>query len=554
MTLLRLPFPIDFEAQKAAIEKELCSRSLVHFIKAAWAHVEHRRKYKHNWHIDMICAHLEAITDEVILEDEETGEDRYYNRLLINVPPGAMKSLLVNVFWPAWEWGPRNMPHIRTICASHSMSLSRRDGLKMRRLVTSEWYKKHWGDRVILTSDQNEKTKFENTFGGFRQACAFENMTGARGDRVIIDDPHSVDSAKSDAERASAIETFEEAVPTRMDDPEKSAIVVIMQRLHEEDVSGVILDRQLGYDHICIPMRYEPGRSFPTMLGYEDPRTEEGELFFPDRFPLHVVERDEALLGQYGTAGQFQQIPVPRGGGIIHPSWWQLWKPATYPGIEYVVLSLDTAYTEKAENDPSAFTVWGIFSDSPTAGATTRKVDRYGKEIDYSGLGVRSSEELGATPRVMLMYAWADRKEFHELVKQVALVAKRMKVDKILIENKAAGHSVAQELRRLFGSEDFYVQMYDPKTLDKVARLYSVQHIFAEGMVYAPDKDWAEMVIRQVATFPKGKHDDLVDTVSMGIKHLRDCGMLARVPEKMKELEEQKRFTGNRKDTPLYAV
>jgi predicted phage terminase large subunit-like protein len=242
------------------------------------------------------------------------------------------------------------------------------------------------------------------------------------------------------------------------------------------------------------------------MLGYEDPREEDGELLFPDRFPLHVVERDEAAMGPYATAGQYNQSPEPRGGGIIKDEWWQLWDRAEYPGIEYIVASLDTAYTTKAENDPSALTIWGVFGGSSDS-AATRSVDRYGRSIDIT----RSfqSESLGPVPKAMLMYAWQGKLEVHDLTEKVADICKRMKVDVLLIENKAAGHSVAQEMRRLFGNEDFSVQMYDPKTLDKVARLYSVQHIFSEGMVYAPNKDWAEMVIRQVSSFPRGAHDDL---------------------------------------------
>ena len=146
------------------------------------------------------------------------------------------------------------------------------------------------------------------------------------------------------------------------------------------------------------------------------------------------------------------------------------------------------------------------------------------------------------TPKVMLMFAWQERLELHELILKVADSCKMMKVDKLLIENKAAGHSVAQEIRRLYSHENFYVQLYDPKGQDKLARLYSVQHLFAEGMIFAPDKAWAETVISQVGTFPKGKHDDLVDTVSMSLRHLRDLGMLTRGPEAIAEVQESMQY------------
>ncbi len=546
MGKIDLPFAIDPAALLKVVEKRKCELSLAEFVKHAWRVIEPGQPYVHGWHIDFICAHLEAITDGVELDSGEL-----YNRLLVNVPPGTMKSLLIGVFWPAWEWGPRNMPHMRYVCAAHSQDLAIRDGLRMRRLVVSEWYQGHWGDRVVLTGDQNQKTKFENTATGFRQATAAGSITGARGDRVIIDDPHSVDGANSDQQRQSTLTWFLEAVPTRVNNPDRSAIVVVMQRLHEEDVSGVILSKGLGYDHIMLPMRYDPARAWPTKLGYADPREEDGELLFPDRFPLDVVERDERAMGPYATAGQFQQQPEPRGGGIIKDHWWQLWDKPEYPPIEFIVASLDTAYTTKAENDFSALTVWGVFS-APSEGQATRSVDRYGRTVELRTS--YQSESLGPVPKVMLMYAWQVKLELHELAEKVASTCSRMRVDRLLIENKAAGHSVAQEIRRLFGAEAFAVQMYDPKTLDKTARLYSVQHIFAEGMVYAPDKDWAEQVIRQCSVFPKGKNDDLVDTVSMSLNHMRSVGMLTRAAERMAELEEAQRFTGNDGGAPLYNV
>lgn len=544
MGLIKLSRPVDRAGTLKAIEKRKCEMSLAEFVKAAWHIIEPGQPYVHGWHIDFICAHLEAVTDGVLNDD-----GTFYNRLLVNIPPGTMKSLLIGVFWPAWEWGPKNMPHMRYVCASHSLDLAIRDSLRMRRLVTDDWYQSHWGDRVKITGDQNAKAKFETTATGFRQACAFTGITGYRGDRVIVDDPHSVDDANSDAKRETVTNLFKEAVTSRLNNPDRSAIVVVMQRLHEADVSGVILDNNMGYDHIMLPMRYDPHRACVTSLGYADPREIDGELLFIDRFPEHVVDRDEAAMGPYATAGQYAQSPEPRGGGIVKDSWWKLWDKPEYPGIEYIVASLDTAYTTKSENDPSALTIWGVFSASGEQ-ASTRMVDRYGRTIESATS--HQSEALGATAKVMMMYAWQGKLEIGDLVIKVEEICTRMKVDLLLIENKAAGHSVAQELRRVFNSANFAVQMYDPKTLDKVARLYSIQHIFSEGMVYAPNKDWAEMVIRQTSSFPRGAHDDLVDTVSMGLKHLRDVGMLTRAPERMAEIEESKVFHGNSQGLPLY--
>jgi predicted phage terminase large subunit-like protein len=553
---------IDVDATLLAISKRKCELSLAEFIRQSWHVVEPGQPYVHGWHIDAICEHLEAITDGVEFEDGSL-----YNRLLINIPPGTMKSLTVGVFWPAWEWGPCNMPHMRYVCASHTQDLAVRDGLRMRRLIESEWYQARWGDRVSLTKDQNQKTKFENTATGFRQAAAAGSITGSRGDRVIIDDPHSVEGAGSDQMRATTLEWFLEAVPTRLNNPIESAIIVVMQRLHEEDVSGVILDKQLGYDHLVLPMRYANWRDgYATKIGFEDPRTEEGELLFPERFPLEVVEREERTMGPYATAGQFQQEPTPRGGGVIKRAWWKTWEHSDgiYPPMDYVIACLDTAYTTKTENDYSAMTVWGVF--------TGTSVETYNKYIsrdgDLSDLDARSNmfddaarvKYAGRNPqtvgaRVMLMHAWAERLEINELIQKVAKTfsSLRINVDKLLIENKAAGHSVAQEIRRVYQHRNFMVQMYDPKGFDKLSRVYSIQHLFAEGLVYAPDRAWADKVIHECEIFPKGKHDDLVDTVSMALRHLRDIGLLMRGEEFAADLRDSMMHKGS-PPPPLYSV
>jgi predicted phage terminase large subunit-like protein len=548
---------IDIDRQLMEISRAECEESLAAFVRQAWHVIEPGQPYVHGWHIDFICEHLEAIT-----RGDELDSGQLYSRLLINVPPGSMKSLLVGVFWPGWEWGPQNLPHHRFVCASHSLDLSIRDGLRMRRLVTSEWYQERWGDRVSLTGDQNQKTKFENTATGFRQAAASGSITGARGDRVVIDDPHSVDGANSDAMRDTTIQWFKEAVPTRLNNPDRSAIVVVMQRLHQRDVSGVILDDQLGYDHIMLPMEYDPTRATPTLLGLEDPRTEDCELLFPERFSAAVVERDKKVMGPYAAAGQFQQEPTPRGGGIIKPDWWETWVEEGWPPIDYVVASLDTAYTTKTENDYSALTIWGIFSgdinnraDNFVSARSKRK--NVADEASRFDEGVRISQLLDhnpeSVPRVMLMAAWQERLEMPDLVRKVIETCTKFKVDTLLVEAKASGISVSQELRRLYNNEDFGVHLINPGAIDKLSRLYSVQHLFSEGIVYAPDRHWSDLVIRQCEIFPKGTHDDLVDTVSMALRFMRDRGLLTRAPERMAEIDAGRRHTG-KAPAPLYPI
>lgn len=294
----------DAEAERERVARDAekirarC-QTLAGFVREAWPVLHPGTPYVHGWHIEAICAHLEAITDGRI------------NRLLINVPPGTMKSLLVSVFWPAWEWTFR--PELQYLTTSYSEGYVKRDSRRMRDLVSSEWYQALWP----LSLPRTAEISFENGRRGFREGKPFTSLTGGRGDRVIIDDPHSTETAESEADRNTAIRVFRESVPTRLNDPETSAIIVIMQRLHEEDVSGQIIKLGLGYEHLMLPMEFEPERRCSTGIGFTDPRTEDGELLFPERFPRAVVDRDKVPMGSYAVAGQFQQRPAPRSGGMF---------------------------------------------------------------------------------------------------------------------------------------------------------------------------------------------------------------------------------------------
>lgn len=509
------------ELKKRQIKRE-CEGSLAAFVRHAWHVIEPAQDYVHGWHIDAIADHLEAVSNGDI------------TRLLINVPPGAMKSTLVSVLWPAWEWGPRGESHRRIIGTSYSQALAIRDATRMRRLVTSQWYRSLWPD-VVLTADQNAKLKFETTRTGFREAAPAGSLTGSRGDRLLLDDPHSVESANSDAMRQTTTEWFLEAVPTRLVNPKSSAIVVIMQRLHEADVSGIILEKGLDYEHLMIPMEYETGRHCVTSIGWEDPRTYEGELMFPARFPAEVVERDKAVMGPFAIAGQFQQRPEPRGGGILKRDYWRIWdceaqrendvKAGTFPVFEFVIASFDGAFTEKQENDFSALTVWGVWA-SRSGHPQVILCDAWQKRLTLHGSDP-SPQRIGESAKDYELR----KQDSWGVVEHIANTCRKNRIDKLLIESKATGITVAQEMRRLYAREPWTVQLIDPGRLDKVARAYSIQHLFADGMIWRPDTDWAQMVEDNCASFPRGAHDDLVDTTTMALNHLRKIGFALRRDE-----------------------
>lgn len=280
-------------------------QSLYGFVVEAWPILEPKTPFVHGWVIKAICDHLEAITTGRFVK---MGLN---NWLIINVPPGMMKSLLVSVFWPAWEWGPAGMAHLRYVTTSYSEDYATRDSRKMRDLVESEWYQSLWGSTVQLT--RRGEGDIANTARGERKAISFMSLTGGRGERLLIDDPISAEQAESDADMKKAKRITTETVPSRQNDLQTSAIVIIMQRLHENDPTGIMLELGIGYIHLMLPMEFEEDRRCFTPI-FTDPRVDEGELLFPERFPAPAVAKLKIPLGTYGTAGQLQQRPSPRGG------------------------------------------------------------------------------------------------------------------------------------------------------------------------------------------------------------------------------------------------
>lgn len=460
------------EADLIAVERELCRRSLAEFAKRAWPVLEPGAELKWGWALDAICQHLEAVTDGKI------------TRLLMNVPPGSMKSLLTGVIWPAWEWGPRGLPEMRFVGTAHEETLAIRDSRKCRDLIKSEWYQKLWP--VELAADLDGKREFGNSRKGIRQARAFTSMTGVRGDRVILDDPISADNANSPAKIEAARIAFTETLPTRVNS-EKSAIVVVMQRLNEADVSGVILDMGLPYVHLCIPMRYEPERKCRTAIGWEDPRTTPGELMFPERFGEAQVSELEKTLGPYGTAGQLQQRPAPRGGGIIKQEWFAFYEHP--PALEFRFITADTAQKTGQENDYSVFQMWGR--------------SKLGQAILLDQIrGKWEAPELVENARRF----WIRCRD------SAGPVLRAM-----MVEDKVSGTGLIQTLRRE-GIPVLPVQ----RDKDKVSRAYDAAPFIASGNVILPrDRPFTDDLIAEAIVFPGGAHDDQLDPMFDAIAHVQ---------------------------------
>jgi predicted phage terminase large subunit-like protein len=378
----------------------------------------------------------------------------------------------------------------------------------------------------------------------------------------------------------------------------RSAVVVIMQRLHEEDVSGQILtsgdDR---WEHLMIPMKYEWDRHCKTSIGWEDPRglrrdgvslvgfdnngnripgdlaaqaeleKRNGLLMWPQRFGRQQVAAIERELGPYFSAGRLQQAPSPKGGGIFNAQWWQLWDDpdGKFPKpIEYVVASVDGAFTEKEENDPSAMTVWGVFTRMVPAEPNTPLYEanlqiRQHRVILLHAWRKHLPISLPTAPRISdkeTEASYSQRMRVQEkwgLVEWIADTCNRFKVDKLLIEAKGPGQSVVQMLQTLYGRQAWGVIGVDPKG-DKVARALAVQPWFSQGLIYAPNYDWADMVITEMSQFPKGKHDDLTDSATQALSFMRNSGLLRTDEEVHTESVENSSYEKMKPRAPLYPV
>lgn len=554
-------------------QREELEASLIDFFEAAWPHMD-PAPYVGGWHLEAIAEHLQAVAEGQI------------KKLLINVPPRHSKTLITSVAFPAWIWArkpdpdfPLIGPQVKFMCLSYGDQLAMDNATLARRLVASEWYQKLWGDRVKIQADQDAKNKFDTSAGGTRISSSFGGgVLGRGGDIKILDDPHKVDEAESEVTRERVVRAYDGTLKSRVTDPRLSAEIIIMQRLHEGDLSGHVLDSDDDWVHLCLPAEYEPKRHCVTAIGWEDPRTEEGQLLWPERFGEDELKPFKA--NPYEWAGQWQQSPVTRGGNIFKRDWWQLYQSpdGKFPPFDYVVASLDGAFTEDEENDPSALTVWGLYRDEvaiqmPNGSLVMQKkepakimlIDAWAKHLAIHGTRVEYlPEELeeiqsGDEERrnhALRHYRLRSQKDWG-LVEWVAYTCRRWKVDTLLIEAKANGISVAQEMIRLYGDEQWTVQL-EPVKGDKVARAYSVVPTFSQLLVHTPAdadgdiRDWAAKVITEMEGFPKLKHDDLTDSTVQAIKHLRSIGLIQTPDEQT--ADSVRRGRQRPKAGPLYPV
>lgn len=472
-------------------QAETASESLGEYIRQAWSVVEPGVQFVPGWHIEAISEHLEALT---------RGEIR---NLIINIPPRHMKSISISVMWPTWAWIKR--PSAQFLTASYSMNLAVRDAVKSRRLIQSPWYQSRWADRFQLAGDQNQKSRYENNKNGHRIAVGVGGgATGEGGDFIVVDDPHKAQEADSDAYRTAVLDWWDYTMSTRLNNPKAGGRVIIMQRLHEEDLTGHVLARMKDggeqYEHLCLPAEYEP-RCYVTVLGWSDPRTVEGELLWPERFGAVELATLKKTLGERQAAGQLQQRPAPAGGAIFKRDWWHeqnRYDYGAFPWSGTVArwLSFDTALKDRETNDYTAFGVY----------------------------------ELTREYKLLKRHAWWDRVEFPQLATVIQAEAQRWngdgKLRGVIIEDKGSGISAIQTLRQSAPPEIAQLLIAFNPMLSKEGRARQASLWCERGCVLLPEPsdqvpwlfDFEDMLFK----FPGAAHDDPVDEFTQAILYLEN--------------------------------
>ena len=418
-------------------------------------------------HIKLLASKLEAV---------ERGEIK---RLAIFMPPRHGKSILSSEFFPAWYLG-RN-PKKFIICSTYGQELADDFGRKVRNQLQDPRYQELFPD-VGLATDSSSMRRFNTSKGGVYYAVgAGSAITGRGAHLLLIDDPiKGREDADSDAMRSNLLNWYRSTAYTRL--MPGGSVVLIQTRWHEDDLAGWVLKEteHEGWEVIEFPAIMD--KRAAKLL-----KKKEGDALWAEAYPLTRLSDIKKTLGSREWASLYAQKPSIEEGNIMKRWWWKTWKKDKPPHCDYVLQSWDTAYTSNKTSDYSACTTWGIFMDENNVA------------------------------NAILLGSRRDRWEFPELKRMAVELYNQHNPDLIIIEAKASGWSLVQELSRM----GIPITPYNPKKQDKKSRVHSITPILESGKVWAPDKDWAEDVIAQCASFPNSKNDDLVDSTSQALLRLR---------------------------------
>ena len=469
----------DLERYANEIAASLAEQRLRNYTKLLWPVIEPGRPLIGGWAMDAIDEHLEAVTH---------GQIR---RLLINVPPGFRKSLETCVFWPSWEWGPRQRPDLRYGFIGYRGALTLPNNQKLRRLVESDLYRSLW-PHVQIVDDQNTKIFFETTATGSAFATSIGGtVMGKRWDRWVLDDPNNTKETESETKLDDARQFVTEVLPTRVNDPTTAAGVTIMQRTGERDVAGLLIEQGLIDCHLCIPMEWRTGHPYIhypercTAIGWADPRSEDGDLAFPERFPRETVDELKRNMsadgGDYAVAAQLDMMPIPRGGGMFTEEW-------------------------------DRFCEW---SEVPAGGVTVRSWDPAGSTGKRSPFTASVLERLvrGTLYIMDVTNERIDAAALEDYVERICISDDpRVIIDFPQDPGQAGKAQVASLARRLHGRTFFT----SPESGAKDVRMMPAASQAKAKNVVLVRGPWNRPFIMQAKSFPKGMYKDMMDAWSRG--------------------------------------
>lgn len=473
------------------VRAELARQNLHSFFaRFAWPALSPATPFADNWHIGAICEHLEAVA---------RGQIR---NLIINMPFRMLKSTLVSQAFPAWDW--LTNPSREFLTASYATDVATRDAVDARRIIESLAYQHAFGHLFQLTGDQNVKTRYENDKRGRRTVTSTDAAgTGFGGDIRIVDDPVSAKKADSAIELQKSIEWWKGTMATRANDPRTGAAIIVHQRLNSNDLTGYLLAEEKGWDHLVLPMRFDPELQKTTSIGFRDPRTEKDQLLHPERIDEETCARLEKSLGAYHTNAQLQQNPAPRSGIIFGRGDWRFY--TVVPKLDEIVISVDCTFKDALTSDYVAIQAWG----------------RVGS---HHYLLRRQKERLafGATCDAVRTFA--------------ALYPDAIAV---LVEDKANGSAVISTLSgQLHG-----VTPIQPEG-GKVARAFAMQPEHEAGNIWLPDASVdpdIETFLDEASRFPAGAHDDEVDAMTQYVNWARKRSASSGLMEWMRAQAEAAR-------------
>lgn len=456
------------------LEMDVCERSLLEFVRGAWHTIEPATPYQQNWHIELICEYLDAVS---------LGQIK---RLIISMPFRYGKSLLVSVLYPCWEW--IHSPENRWLFASYSDGLSTELSIKRRRVMQSMWYQKYWGSRYKITTDQNTKTMVENNKQGIMLATSVGGSgTGKGGSRLVIDDPLKAEEAFSTAKRTAVNSWFDTTFSTRLNDRKKDAIIIVMHRVHAQDLCGHILAKHLHdeyqYVTLTLPLVAEKKTIVNFPVSKKSITREEGHILWQEKDGEIEIQAIKAEVGTFGWQSQCQQNPQESAGNMVKREWWQYYRELPFYDMKYQ--SWDTAFQAKEEN---------AYSVCITA--------------------------VSCTKGLYITDVWRKRVEAPELKRSARQLYERDQPNVVLIEEKASGHGLIQELRK---ESAMPIKAIGVDT-DKVSRLNAELPTIEAGKVFLPESAvWVADFIEELSFVPHGQYWDQVDTLTQLMKYRREA-------------------------------